>query len=88
MTVVWQKLTSAPTPTSKALERVCRELPNGGDHARKIFAEQLIKSAKRGDVTLGGSNEVQRKGRVREIIARILLQAGWAFGYLAELSTR
>ena len=37
-----------------ALEDVCKRFPNGGDHeSRKFIAEQLIKAARGGKITLG-----------------------------------
>ena len=45
-----------------ALERVCKELPHGGDHeSRKHIAVQLIQSATEGNTTLGGLSVVARR---------------------------
>ncbi len=45
-----------------ALEDVCRELPNGGDHeSRKFVAEQLIDAAQAGLVTLDDLTAVARR---------------------------
>jgi hypothetical protein len=44
-----------------ALEEACRGMPHGGDHdVRKKVAQQLLKSARKGNTTLGGLSEVAR----------------------------
>ena len=44
------------------LDRVCRELPDGGDHnSRKRIAEKLIQAAKNGCTTLGELEAVARR---------------------------
>lgn len=43
------------------LDRICSELPNGGDHeSRKFIAEQLIEAARSGKTTL---HELTSAGR-------------------------
>jgi hypothetical protein len=45
-----------------ALEEACRDLPHGGDHAlRKKVAERLLRSARKGNTTLGGLSIVAWK---------------------------
>jgi hypothetical protein len=45
-----------------ALERVCRELPGGGDHeTRKRVAEKLLRAAESGHKNLGELEAVGRK---------------------------
>jgi hypothetical protein len=42
-----------------ALEKACREFPNGGDHeSRKYIAQKLRLSAIKGNTTLGGLSAV------------------------------
>ena len=44
------------------LERVCRELPNGGGHEeRKFIAERLMERARSGRATLGEFEIVARR---------------------------
>lgn len=44
-----------------ALEEACRALPHGGDHdLRKRVAQKLLKSARKGNTTLGGLSAVAR----------------------------
>jgi hypothetical protein len=44
------------------LDRVCRELANGGDHnSRERIAEILIQAAKNGSTTLGELEAVARR---------------------------
>ena len=46
----------------EALERVCRELPGGGDHeTRKRVAEKLLRAAESGRKNLGELEAVGRK---------------------------
>ena len=41
------------------LEEVCRSLPHGGDHeSRKYIAKKLMRSVKKGNVTLEGLRPV------------------------------
>jgi hypothetical protein len=45
-----------------ALEQVCKNLPNGGDHeTRKYVAEKLIQAAKKGNTALGAFETVARR---------------------------
>ena len=45
-----------------ALEEVCRGLPHGGDHEiRKRIAQDLVQSAKEGNVTLKGLRTVANR---------------------------
>jgi len=45
-----------------ALEKACRNLPNGGDHeTRKFIAQKLKLSAKKGNTTLGGLSTVAHR---------------------------
>jgi hypothetical protein len=42
-----------------ALEEVCRELPNGGDHAlRKKIAVKLLQSVRKGNISISGLSTV------------------------------
>lgn len=44
------------------LEEACRGLPNGGDHAfRKVIAQKLLNSARKGNTTLSGLTDVARQ---------------------------
>ncbi|WP_246208391.1 hypothetical protein [Bradyrhizobium rifense] len=48
-----------------ALDEVCAELPNGGDHeSRRYVAEQLIQAAREGKVTLGELTSAGRRALV------------------------
>jgi hypothetical protein len=48
------------------LDEICCELPNGGDHeCRKFIAEQLMKAARDGKITLGDLTYVGRRALVR-----------------------
>jgi hypothetical protein len=45
-----------------ALEKACRNFPNGGDHeTRKFIARKLKLSAKKGNTTLGGLSSVAHR---------------------------
>lgn len=45
-----------------ALDRACRALPNGGDHAvRRHIAGEILECAKRGDTALGMLTEAGRR---------------------------
>jgi hypothetical protein len=44
------------------LEEACRDLPNGGDHGfRKVIAQKLLNSARKGNTTLSGLTAVARR---------------------------
>jgi hypothetical protein len=48
-----------------ALEKACRGLPHGGDHAlRKRVAERLLRSARKGNTTLDGLSVVAQTALV------------------------
>ena len=43
------------------LEQTCKDLPHGGDHAtRRLVAQKLINSARKGNTTLTGLRAVAR----------------------------
>ena len=49
-----------------ALNKICGELPHGGDHeSRKIIAEQLIQAARAGKTTLTELTYVGRRALVQ-----------------------
>jgi hypothetical protein len=44
------------------LEKICREMPHGGDHdSRKFIAERLMHSAREGRISLADLNSVARR---------------------------
>ena len=49
-----------------ALNKICGELPHGGDHeSRKFIAEQLMKAARDGKTNLGDLTYVGRRALVQ-----------------------
>ena len=47
------------------LERTCRGLPHGGDHeTRRIIARELLNSARKGTLTIGGLTTVAQKALI------------------------